>query len=61
MSYRQLTLEPRHQVAALHRAGYSDQEIAAEIGCHPRTISRELRRNGNGMDYAGNLRPASLG
>jgi len=53
MSYRHLTLEPRYQIAALHRAGYSNQEIAVEIGCHPSTISRELRRNGNGMDYAG--------
>ncbi len=53
MSYRHLTLAPRYQIAALHRAGYSNKQIAVEIGCHPSTIGRELRRNGNGMDYLG--------
>ncbi|MDQ3511842.1 MAG: helix-turn-helix domain-containing protein [Pseudomonadota bacterium] len=51
MSYRHLTLEPRYQIAALYRAGYSNKEIAVEIGCHPSTISRELQRNGDGKDY----------
>ncbi len=60
MRYPQLTLQPRYRIAALHRGGYSNQEIAGEIGSHPSTISRKLRRNGNGRGYAGSLRPASL-
>ncbi len=45
MSYEHLTLEQRYQIAARHSAGSSNKCIAEEIGCHPSTIGRELRRN----------------
>ncbi|MFT7003643.1 MAG: IS30 family transposase [Sulfurimonas sp.] len=45
MRYKQLTLEKRYQVSALIKAGYNQKSIAVEIGVHPSTISRELRRN----------------
>ena len=45
MRYKQLTLEKRYQISALIKAGLSQKEIAFEIGVHPSTISRELRRN----------------
>lgn len=55
MSYRHLTLEQRYQIAALHRAGQSHKDIAHEIGCHPSTIGRELRRNRPGKLYVGSM------
>ena len=45
MKYRQLTLEKRYQVSALIKAGLNQKEVALEVGVHPSTISRELRRN----------------
>ena len=45
MKYQQLTLEKRYQISALQKAGYNQKEVALEIGVHPSTISRELRRN----------------
>lgn len=45
MSYRQLAREQRYQIKALMKAGHNQTEIAANIGCHKSTISRELRRN----------------
>lgn len=45
MSYRHLTLEQRYKIAALHRTGSSQKDIAESIGCHPSTIGREFRRN----------------
>ena len=45
MRYRQLTLEKRYQISALQKAGFNQKEVALEIGVHPSTISRELRRN----------------
>lgn len=44
-NYSQLTLELRYQICALRNAGYSQVDIASEIGVHPSTISRELERN----------------
>lgn len=55
MTYRHLTLEQRYQIAALYRAGFSQKDIAHEIGRHPSTISRELRRNGQGPRYIGSV------
>ena len=55
MNYWHLTLEQRYQIAALHRAGFSQQHSAAAIGCHPSTISRELRRNRRGKIYVGSI------
>ena len=45
MSYRQLSLDERYQLQALARQGFSPTQIARELGRHPSTISRELRRN----------------
>lgn len=45
MSYKQLTQEQRYQIYALMKANWSQLEIAAEIGVHPSTISREVKRN----------------
>ena len=47
--YRQLTQEERYQIAALKGLGYTQRQIAREIGRSPSTISRELRRN-QGID-----------
>jgi IS30 family transposase len=45
MKYKQLTLEKRYQISALRKAGLNQKDIAFEIGVHPSTISRELKRN----------------
>ena len=47
--YRQLTQEERYQITALKGLGYTQRQIAREIGRSPSTISRELRRN-QGID-----------
>jgi len=47
--YRQLTQEERYQISALKRLGYTQRQIARELGRSPSTISRELRRN-RGID-----------
>lgn len=51
MSYKQLTQEQRYQIYACMKATWSQLEIAAEIGVHPSTISRELSRNRGGRGY----------
>lgn len=51
MSYTQLALVERYQILALSVAGRCLSEIAAELGRHPATISRELRRNRQAGDY----------
>ena len=43
--YRHLGLEERCQVAELHKAGRSIQQIAAALDRSPSSISRELKRN----------------
>ena len=45
MSYNQLTQEQRYQIYALLKIGHNQTEIAAVIGTHKSTVSRELRRN----------------
>jgi IS30 family transposase len=45
MSYTQLTCEQRYQIYALIKANHKQTEIAALLGFHKSTISRELRRN----------------
>lgn len=55
MSYQHLTLEQRYQIAALYRVGMSQLGIAGTIGCHPSTVSRELRRNRRGKSYVGSI------
>ena len=43
--YRQLTDEDRIEIYAMKQAGKKQNIIAAELGVHPSTISRELSRN----------------
>jgi len=45
MRYRHLIQEERYQISALHEAGWSQSSIAAKLGRHPSSISRELNRN----------------
>jgi transposase, IS30 family len=49
--YQQLTLEQRYQIYALRKAGWAQAAIAAEIGVHPATVSRELARNTGQRGY----------
>lgn len=44
-TYHQLTQEERYTINALRVAKCSQAEIARQIGKHPSTVSRELRRN----------------
>jgi IS30 family transposase len=45
MSYTQLAAEQRYQIYALMKAGHRQTKIAAVVGVHKSTISREVRRN----------------
>lgn len=47
MNYEQLTLPKRYRILTLIKEGYNQKYIADNIGVHPSTISRELRRNSN--------------
>ena len=51
MAYQQLTLEERTMIYAFCKAEYSLHAIAAELGRHPSTISRELKRNTGRRGY----------
>lgn len=51
MSYTQLTQEQRYQIYACLKANWSQLEMAREIGVHPSTISREIKRNRGGRGY----------
>jgi transposase, IS30 family len=42
-----ITRSKRDQLEALKRAGHTQQEMAAIIGCHQTTIGREMIRNGS--------------
>lgn len=54
MRYQHLTLEERSMIAPMRILGWSLRSIAAQLGRAPSTISRELRRNGDGRGaYAG--------
>jgi IS30 family transposase len=43
--YKQLTEDDRIEIYAMKQAGKEQKMIAAELGVHPSTISRELARN----------------
>ena len=43
--YKQLDQEQRYQISGLKKAGLNQTKIAAELGVHKGTISRELKRN----------------
>ncbi|HHD80032.1 MAG TPA: IS30 family transposase [Campylobacterales bacterium] len=45
MSYKHLTLEQRYHIQAYKSRGYTNKEIAKQLGVHPSTISREIHRN----------------
>ena len=49
--YRQLTEEDRIEIYAMKQAGKQQNDIAAELGVHPCTISRELVRNAGLRGY----------
>lgn len=51
MNYKQLAREQRYQINVLKKAGHNQTYIAALIGCHKSTISRELRRNRGQHSY----------
>jgi len=57
-NYTQLSLEQRYQIGALLKAGFSQKKVANQVGVHPSTICRELKRNtgsrgpGNGYYHA---------
>jgi len=49
--YHQLTEYQRYQLAALRKEGHRQKTMAANLGVHPSTISRELRRNRGQRGY----------
>lgn len=51
MTYAQLTREQRYQIYILRKAGHRQNLIARELGVHPATISRELRRGRGRRGY----------
>ena len=51
--YRQLTEEDRIEIYAMKQAGKQQNKIAAKLGVHPSTISRELARNTGLRGYTG--------
>ena len=51
MSYTQLTRGQRYQINILLKAGHNQTRIAALVGCHKSTISRERQRNRGQKGY----------
>ncbi len=49
--YKHLTLDERYQIYAFKKSGWSNIEIAKELGVAKTTIGRELRRNLSGRGY----------
>ncbi len=49
--YHQLTEYQRYQLAALRKEGRPQKTMAANLGVHPSTISRELHRNRGPRGY----------
>ncbi len=50
-TYHQLTQEQRYQIYGLRKTGHSRSEIAAVIGVHKSSVSRELKRNRGDRGY----------
>lgn len=50
-NYTHLDQEQRYQISSLLKAGYQRKVIAAEIGVHRSTISREIKRNQGKRGY----------
>lgn len=51
MSYTQLTQGQRYHIYAFMKTGYTQSAIAAELGVHKSTVSREIKRNRGGRGY----------
>ena len=49
--YRQLTEEDRIEIYAMKQAGKEQNMMAAKLGIHPSTVSRELARNAGLRGY----------
>lgn len=49
--YQPLAREQRYQISVLMQLERPQREIAEQVGVHPSTISRELRRNGPAKSY----------
>ena len=49
--YTQLTQDQRYQIYALQKAGFKQNQIAAEVQVHKSTICRELKRNAGQRGY----------
>lgn len=49
--YTQLTQEQRYQISGLKRAGFSQNDMALELGVHKSTICREFKRNTGQRGY----------
>jgi len=49
--YTHLAQEERYQIHALMKVGHTQSEIAAVVGRHPSTVSRELSRNRGHRGY----------
>ncbi|WP_338726363.1 IS30 family transposase [Shewanella baltica] len=49
--YRQLTQAQRYQIESGLACGMSQVRVAKQLGVHPATISREVRRNGGTHPY----------
>lgn len=49
--YQQLTYEQRCQIYTLKKTGFSQRQIASEIGVSQSTVSRELSRNSGDRGY----------
>ena len=43
--YHHVTRDKRSQIEALKARGCSIRSMAKQLGCHPSTISREIKRN----------------
>lgn len=56
MTYTQITSEERYRLAAFRMQGFSQAEMARQLGRAPSTISRELARNR--CAYDGHYRPS---
>jgi len=56
MRYHQLTSEERYMISALRKQGIHAAEIARNLGRHPSTICREVKRNSARWD--GHYRPS---
>lgn len=59
MTYRQLSVEERHQIAAMRTQSVAIRAIASDLGRHRSTIYREVKRNRSAYDGAYRATPAT--